>query len=136
MRLPSISEAGFNVSRTFLKRHIWAFGCVLFEMLAGRVAFREEDVSEILASVIKGDLQLDLLPEDLHPRVREAITRCLQKDVRRRYSSITEARYEIEQALADPGGVFAAPAAALENRSPMRSALNWFEELKQRVPVK
>jgi len=104
---------------------IWAFGCVLFEMLAGRVAFRGEDVSEILASVIKGDLQLDLLPEDLHPRVREAITRCLQKDVRRRYSSITAARYEIEQVLADPGGVFAAPAAALENRSRARSALKW-----------
>ncbi|NLT68946.1 MAG: serine/threonine-protein kinase, partial [Acidobacteria bacterium] len=104
---------------------IWAFGCVLFEMLAGRVAFQGEDVSEILASVIKGDLQLDLLPEDLHPRVREAITRCLQKDVRRRYSSITDARYEIEQALADPGDVFAAPVAALENRSRTRSALKW-----------
>jgi serine/threonine protein kinase len=59
---------------------IWAFGCVLYEMLTGRVAFQGDDVSEILASVIKGDVQLDLLPANLHPRVREVITRCLQKD--------------------------------------------------------
>ena len=41
---------------------IWAFGVVLFEMLTGRVAFQGDDVSEILASVIKGDVKLDLLP--------------------------------------------------------------------------
>ncbi|MBP1609554.1 MAG: serine/threonine protein kinase [Acidobacteria bacterium] len=104
---------------------IWAFGAVLFEMLTGKPAFPGEEVTEILASVIKGDSSLNLLPENLHPRVREAITRCLQKDARRRYSSITDARYEIEQALLDPSGVLARPAAVAKARKKLRLGLPW-----------
>ena len=96
---------------------IWAFGCVLYEMLTGQAAFQGEDVTEILASVVKGGANLDLLPANLHPRVREVITRCLQKDLKRRYSSITDARYEIEQALADPSGVLVQPVTTVEPRS-------------------
>ena len=104
---------------------IWAFGCVLYEMLTGRVAFQGDDVSEILASVIKGDVKLDLLPANLHPRVREVITRCLQRDLRRRYSSITDARYEIEQALTDPRGLFVQPVTTVEPRTKLRTMLPW-----------
>jgi Tol biopolymer transport system component len=104
---------------------IWAFGCVFYEMLTGRVAFQGEDVSEILASVIKGDVKLNLLPENLHPRVHEVILRCLQKDLRKRYSGITDARYEIEQALADPSGVSVPPIAAAERRRKLRTMLPW-----------
>ena len=104
---------------------IWAFGCVLFEMLTGRVAFQGEDVSEILASVIKGDVKLDLLPANLHPRVREVIIRCLQKDLKKRYPDITDARYEIEQALADPSGVLVQPITTLEPRRKLRTMLPW-----------
>jgi len=46
---------------------IWAFGCVLYEMLTGRPAFEGEDASEILASIIKGSANLALLPADIHP---------------------------------------------------------------------
>ncbi len=104
---------------------IWAFGCVLYEMLTGRVAFRGEDVSEILASVIKGDVKMDQLPANLHFRVREVIVRCLQRDLKRRYSSITDARYEIEQALADPGGVLVQPVTAEEPSRKLRTILPW-----------
>jgi serine/threonine protein kinase len=104
---------------------IWAFGVVLFEILTGRGAFQGDDVSEIIASVIKGDVQLDRLPANLHPRVREATTRCLQKDLKRRYSSITEARYEIEQALADPDGLFLQPVTTAESRKKLRTILPW-----------
>jgi serine/threonine protein kinase/Tol biopolymer transport system component len=104
---------------------IWAFGVVLFEMLTGRGAFQGDDVSEIIASVIKGDVKLDLLPANLHPRVREAITRCLQKDPKRRYSSVTEARYEIEQALADPGGVLVQPVTGAEPQRKLRTIFPW-----------
>jgi serine/threonine protein kinase len=105
------------------KADIWAFGCVLYEMLTGRAAFRGDDVSEILASVIKGDMKLDLLPANLHPRVREVITRCLQKDLKKRYSGITDARYEIEQALVDSGGVLVQPIIAAEPREKSRTML-------------
>jgi Tol biopolymer transport system component len=104
---------------------IWAFGAVLFEMLTGQAAFQGEDVTEILAAVVKGGADLDLLPANLHPRVREVITRCLQRDLRRRYSTITDARYEIEQALADPGGVLVQQATAVKPRRKLRLGLPW-----------
>src|SRR5512139_96643 len=56
---------------------IWAFGCVLYECLTGRAAFQGEDVGEILASVIRGELHLDLLPANIHPRLREILVRCM-----------------------------------------------------------
>ncbi len=113
---------GKNIDR---RADIWAFGCVVYEMLTGQAAFQGEDVTEILASVVKGGANLELLPANLHPRVGEAITRCLQKDLKRRYSSITDARYEIEQALADPGGVLLQPVAAAGPRNRLRMILPW-----------
>jgi eukaryotic-like serine/threonine-protein kinase len=104
---------------------IWAFGCVLFEMLTGQAAFQGEDVTEILASVVKGGANLDLLPRNIHPRVHEVITRCLQKDLKKRYSSISDARYEIEQALADPNGVLIKPITTVESRTRLRTILPW-----------
>jgi serine/threonine-protein kinase len=107
------------------KADIWAFGCVLYEMLTGQAAFQGEDVTEILASVVKGGANLDLLPADVHPRVREALIRCLQKDLRRRYPDIADARYEIEQAMSDPGGWLARPITTAEPRRKLRTLLPW-----------
>ncbi len=104
---------------------IWAFGCVLYEMLAGQAAFQGEDVTEILAAVVKLGANLDLIPANIHPRVREVLTRCLQKEQKKRYPDIGEARYEIEQVLADPGGVFVQPASAAKPRKQMRLGLPW-----------
>jgi eukaryotic-like serine/threonine-protein kinase len=101
---------------------IWAFGCVLYEMLTGQAAFQGEDVTEVLASVVKGGVNLDLLPANLHPRVREVIARCLQKDMRRRYQGIADASYEIEQALANPSSVLPQPVATAQ---PRRTMLPW-----------
>ena len=89
---------------------IWAFGCVLYEMLTGRQAFEGEDISEILASVIKGSANLDLLPAQIHPRLRELVARCLEKDPRKRFRDIGDVRYELEQIQADPRGALIQPA--------------------------
>jgi serine/threonine protein kinase len=104
---------------------IWAFGCVLYEMLTGKAAFQGEDVTEILAAVVKSGVDLDLLPANIHPRVREVITRCLQKEQKKRYRDIGEALYEIEQVLADPSGVFAQPSAIAKPRKKLRVGLPW-----------
>src|SRR5512136_2909037 len=84
---------------------VWAFGCVVFEMLTGQAAFQGEDVTEILAAVVKGGADLDLLPASIHPRVRETLIRCLQKDPKRRYRDIGDMQFEIEGVLTDPKGL-------------------------------
>jgi len=76
---------------------IWAFGCVLFEMLAGRRPFAGEEISDVLASVIKDEPAWDALPADLPPPVRRLLRRCLEKDPRRRLSAIGDARLELEE---------------------------------------
>src|SRR5512136_1950393 len=67
---------------------IWAFGCVLYEMLTGRAAFSGRDVTDILAAVIRAEPEWKKLPANLHYRVREVIIRCLQRDLKRRYQDI------------------------------------------------
>ncbi len=104
---------------------IWAFGVVLYEMITGQPAFQEEDVTEILASVVKASVNLDLLPANIHPRIQEVISRSLQKDLRRRYPDIANARYEIEQVLHDPSGVFARPGTREKSRRRFRLGLPW-----------
>ncbi len=104
---------------------IWAFGCVLYEMLTGQAAFQGEDVTEILAAVVKSGVNLDLLPPNIHPRVREVIIRCLQKEQKKRYGGIGEAQYEIEQVLADPSGVFVQPVTAAKPRRKLQVGIPW-----------
>jgi serine/threonine protein kinase len=89
---------------------IWAFGAVLYEMLTGQAALQGEDVTEVLASVVKASVNMDLLPTNIHPRVREIISRCLQKDLKRRYQDIGDIRYEMEQVVVDPRGVLVQPS--------------------------
>jgi len=83
---------------------VFAFGCVLFEMLAGRQAFQGEDVSDVLASVIKADVDLTLLPHNLNPRLNELLRRCLAKDRKHRWHAIADVRLELETIIADPRG--------------------------------
>ena len=108
---------------------IWAFGCVLYEMLTGKAAFQGEDVTEILAAVVKSGVNLDLLPTNIHPRVREAIIRCLQKEQKKRYGGIGEAQYEIEQVLADPSGVFSQSSVIKKPRKMLRLGIPWVAAL-------
>ncbi len=86
---------------------IWAFGCVLYEMLTGLAAFSGNDVTDILAAVIRSEPDWSRLPANLHWRIRELLERCLEKEVRNRYGSIGDARVEIQKALADPSGLSA-----------------------------
>ena len=104
---------------------IWAFGCVLYEMLAGKAAFQGEDVTEILAAVVKLDANMNLLPASIHPRVREAITRCLQKDLKGRYPAIADAKYEIDKALEDPNGLFVQQTTAVKRRKRLHLGFPW-----------
>ncbi|TAK11950.1 MAG: serine/threonine-protein kinase [Acidobacteria bacterium] len=94
---------------------VWAFGVVLYEMLTGRRAFDGDDISITLASVLKEDVTWEALPGDLPVPVRRVLRRCLEKDPKRRLSSIGDARLELEEAASPAdrdGGATPAPAAS------------------------
>ena len=78
---------------------VWSFGCVLFELLAGRRAFAGEDISDTLAAVLRGDPDWSALPNDVPIPIRRLLRRCLQKDRRERLADIADARLEIQDAL-------------------------------------
>ena len=86
---------------------IWAFGAVLYEMLTGSRAFKGDNVSDTLASVLKDAPALDALPPGTPPRLKGLIERCLQRDVKLRLRDIGEARIALE----DPGLLSTADAA-------------------------
>jgi hypothetical protein len=72
---------------------VWSFGCVLFEMLAGRRAFEGEDVSDTLATVLKGDPDWTALPSNTPRTIRALIEGCLKKDRRHRIGDVSTAMF-------------------------------------------
>ncbi len=79
---------------------IWAFGAVLYEMLAGKRAFPGEAIADSVARIIERNPDFDTLPPDVPPSIRQLVRRCLEKDQRERLRDIGDARIEIKQALA------------------------------------
>jgi eukaryotic-like serine/threonine-protein kinase len=90
---------------------IWAFGCVLYEMLTGRRAFRGEDVTEILTSVMRDTPDWQSLPADTPASIRRLLPRCLERDPKRRLRDIGDAIHEID-AAAQPDTSTVASASA------------------------
>ena len=83
---------------------VFSFGVVFYEMLTGRQPFQGETAPDILASVLARDPDVTLLPPNLNPRVHELVSRCLNKNAKRRWQSIGDVRAEIEIIAADPRG--------------------------------
>jgi serine/threonine protein kinase/Tol biopolymer transport system component len=83
---------------------IWAFGCVLYEMLAGAAAFGASTVSDTIARILERDVDWSLLPAALPSPVRRVLARCLEKDPRRRVRDIADVRADLEDASGDTGG--------------------------------
>ncbi|MGO9642642.1 MAG: protein kinase domain-containing protein [Candidatus Acidiferrales bacterium] len=78
---------------------IWAFGCVLYEMLSGKQPFSGETISDTLAEVLKVDPDWNALPADTPASIQRLLRRCLAKDPKQRLQAIGEARIMIEQTL-------------------------------------
>ena len=79
---------------------IWAFGCVLFEMLTGCRAFSGDTASDAIAAILEREPPWDRLPDATPTAVRHLLRRCLQKDPKCRLRDIGDARIELEEALA------------------------------------
>lgn len=76
---------------------IWAFGCVLFEMLTGRQPFAGDTVTDILARIVTVNPDFKSLPEATPPPIQSLIRRCLEKDRQQRLHDIADARIEISE---------------------------------------
>ncbi|MGA9884564.1 MAG: protein kinase, partial [Candidatus Acidiferrales bacterium] len=105
---------------------IWAFGCVLYEMLTGKMAFTGETVTDTLAAVIKEEPDWAQLPSSTPARVRVLLQRCLQKDPKQRLRDIGDARISLDEVISGAAEPPAAAAAATITFAPRwPRALPW-----------
>ncbi len=82
---------------------LWAFGCVLYEMLTGHVLYAGETVSDTVAKILEREPDWNRLPKNTPPGIRKLLRRCLTKDARKRQQAAGDARLEIEDALQGGG---------------------------------
>jgi serine/threonine-protein kinase len=95
---------------------IWAFGVVLYEMLTGGRAFHGDDPSDVLAAVLRQEIDWSQLPSSTPPSIRRLLERCLERDAKSRLRDIGDARIEIDQALKSPHAGTHEPAAIRPRR--------------------
>ena len=100
---------------------IWAFGCVLFEMLAGRLAFAGATMTDTLAAIIEREPDWDCLPNTTPSPVRQLLKACLVKDAKRRLRDISDARFGL--ASSDASAVAATEAVPSQTRMMRRRVL-------------
>jgi serine/threonine protein kinase/Tol biopolymer transport system component len=104
---------------------IWAFGCVLYEMLTGRQTWTGTTVTDIIAAALAKDPDFAKLPPNLHPDIGKLLRRCLQKDPADRFRDVGDVRVEIKQILADPSGVLVQATIGAEPKTKLRQMLPW-----------
>ena len=117
---------------------IWAYGCVLYEMLTGHASFGGTGTPVILAAVMTGTVDFDLLPADVHPVVRKVIVRCLSRDRTRRLRDMGDVVLELQDAAEpapptrqDPN--YAAAWAALTLAYDFKGSFMSFPELSEKA---
>ena len=93
---------------------VWAFGCVLFEMLTGRRAFDGDDISDTLAAVLRDEPRWNELPGSLTPAIRDLLRGCLKKDRKQRIRDLSVVAYVLDQGDRD-----GQPARVTAARTPM-----------------
>ena len=101
---------------------VWAFGVILFEMLAGTRLFRGETTSDVLAAVLTGEVEWSRLPAATPPAARRLLRRCLERDPRERLHDFADVRIEIAEALQEAQQP---EAAGVAGRQAWPSYLPW-----------
>ena len=103
---------------------IWSFGCVLFEMLSGKRAFRGDDVTDTIAAVVRGEPLWDALPKDVPVRLMQVLRSCLRKDPTKRVRDAGDVVLALEGAFEGPPVPTLGDAAAVVPRA-WRQVLPW-----------
>ena len=106
---------------------IWAFGCVLYELLTGQRAFAGATVSDTIAAILERELDWQALPQTTPASIQVLLRRCLRKDSNRRLHDMADARIEIEEALSEPPKELAAADVAIgaAQLASWRRAIQW-----------
>jgi serine/threonine protein kinase/tetratricopeptide (TPR) repeat protein len=93
---------------------IWAFGCLLYQMLTGAAVFRGDTVTDVMAAILTEEPDLGALPQALPETVGMMLRRCLEKDSKRRLRDIGEARVVLERIapVATAAALAVSPAAS------------------------
>ena len=97
---------------------IWAFGCLVYEMLTSKRAFDGETVSDTLAAILRGEVDWNALPANTPLALRRLLAHCLEKDRRKRLHDIGDARFELEEAATEGAIPLAARAGAPARQRP------------------
>ena len=103
---------------------IWAFGCVLFEMLTRTRAFDGEEITDVMMAVMRDEPNWSLLPAGTPAAIRRLLRRSLAKDRKRRLSDMTDVRLELEEGATEgpaDGPVAATPAPSEAARADVGS---------------
>jgi serine/threonine-protein kinase len=98
---------------------LWAFGCVVYELLAGQRTFGGEDVSDTLAHILMKEPDWALLPADTPAPIRRVLARCLARDRKLRLDSAADARLEIEEAMSGGSDLSAQSGSVIAVRRPL-----------------
>jgi len=124
---------------------IWAFGCVLYEMLTGRHAFAGDTVPDIVARIVERQPDWEALPADVPPSIRALLRHCLQKDPADRLHDIADARIELADALTQPDATTPATIGARRGRHSrwamvlvlvsVAAAVIWFGSTRLNAPT-
>ena len=139
MTSPALSEAGTILGTAAYmspeqargkavdrRADIWAFGAVLYEMLTGRRLFRGETVSDLVAAVLRDDIDFNALPETTPEPVARLLKRCLDRDVKQRLQAIGEARVVFEEATTHMTTGRASSATATSTPVPPAFSRTWW----------
>jgi len=104
---------------------IWAFGVILWEMLTGRRLFEGELVTDVLAAVLRQEVDLDALPPGTPARLRRLVRRCLERRPKERLHDVADARLVLDELLAGERDEAAPAPAPAPRRSAVREAMPW-----------
>ncbi|MHC4992205.1 MAG: protein kinase domain-containing protein, partial [Planctomycetota bacterium] len=118
---PYMSPEQARGRRVDKRADIWAFACLLYEMLTAEPLFGRETPSDSIAAILEREPDLSRLPARTPRRIVDLMSRCLEKEARRRLRDIGDARLELEDALAGRDWMTRGPEAAPSTSAPRRT---------------